>query len=184
VVSAVSLLTPGLVPLRRGDVVVFTDPGGWLPTEPTTPQSSSPVTDVLAFLGLSAPDDNNHLIKRVIGLPGDHVACCSATGQLTVNGVPLAEPYIQLLPGNSKSDPFPFNVTVPKGDIWVMGDNRDDSADSADSADHESKHDATPFVPTSEVTGQAVAISWPVSRWTLLGNFPATFQSVTKAVSG
>jgi signal peptidase I len=174
----VSLLTPGLVPLQRGDVVVFTDPGGWPTGEPVAPQSSSPITGVLSFLGLAAPDDNNHLIKRVIGLPGDHVACCSSTGKITVNGVPLTEPYINLLPGNTMSDDFRFSVTVPKGDIWVMGDNRDDSADSAY---HEYKHDATPFVPISDVTGRAVVISWPIKRWTLLSDYPATFRGVTKA---
>jgi signal peptidase I len=174
----VSLLTPGMIPLKRGDVVVFTDPGGWLPADPVTPQSSSPVTGVLSFLGLAAPDDNNHLIKRVIGLPGDHVACCSASGKVTVNGVPLTEPYIHLMPGYTTSDKFRFSVTVPKGDIWVMGDNRDESADSAD---HEDQHDATPFVPISDVTGRALVISWPISRWTLLGNYPATFHGVTKA---
>ncbi len=52
------------------------------------------MNDILAFIGLAAPDDNNHLIKRVIGLPGDHVTCCNALGQMTVNGVPLDEPYI------------------------------------------------------------------------------------------
>jgi signal peptidase I len=174
----VSLLTPGLVPLQRGDVVVFTDPGHWLPDEPVTPQSSSSIIGVLSFLGLAAPDDNNHLIKRVIGLPGDHVACCSSKGKVTVNGVPLAEPYIHLLPGYTASDKFSFSVTVPKGDIWVMGDNRDESADSAD---HEDQRDATPFVPISDVTGRAFVVSWPSSRWAPLGNYPATFQGVTKA---
>jgi signal peptidase I len=173
----VSLLTPGLVPLQRGDVVVFTDPGDWLPIEPVTPQS--PVTGVLSFLGLAAPDDNNHLIKRVIGLPGDHVACCSSTGKVTVNGVPLAEPYIHLLPGNTASDKFTFSVTVPRGDIWVMGDNRDESDDSAA---HEDQRDATPFVPISDVTGRALVVSWPLSRWAPLGNYPATFDGVTKAI--
>lgn len=174
----VSLLTPGLVPLQRGDVVVFTDPGGWLPADPVTPQSASPVTGVLSFLGLAAPDDNNHLIKRVIGLPGDHVACCSSSGKVTVNGVPLTEPYIHLMPGYTTSDKFRFSVTVPKGDIWVMGDNRDNSDDSAA---HEDQHDVSPSVPISDVTGRALVISWPISRWTLLGNYPATFHGVTKA---
>jgi signal peptidase I len=170
----VSLLTPGLSPLARGDVVVFTDPGGWLVSENTTPQTHSALTDALAFLGLTAPDDNDHLVKRVIGLPGDHVKCCNVLGQLTINGVPLDEPYINV-PKGGRADPYNFSVTVPKGDIWVMGDNRNDSADSAY---HETKHDATPFVPISAVTGQAVVISWPVSRWTFLGNYPAVFQDV------
>jgi signal peptidase I len=171
----VSLLTPGVSPLQRGDVVVFTDPGGWLPADDDVPQAQSPVTDVLAFIGLAAPDDNNHLIKRVIGLPGDHVSCCSPTGQLEVNGTPISEPYINLPTGVTQADPYSFSVVVPKGDIWVMGDNRDESADSAY---HLHVKDATAFVPISDVTGKAMLISWPFSRWTVLSNYPATFGDV------
>lgn len=174
----VSLLTPTLSPLKRGDIVVFTDPGGWLTGEDLAPQQQSPVTDVLAFLGLAAPDDDNHLIKRVIGLPGDNVACCSATGQLTVNGTPLVEPYINLPSGVTQADPYTFSITVPKGDLWVMGDNRDMSADSAY---HFYRKDDTPYVPIANVTGQAILISWPIDRWTLLSNYPATFQDVKNA---
>jgi len=174
----VSLLTPELTPLQRGDVVVFTDPGGWLTAEPITPQSSSALNDVLAFLGLAAPNDNDHLIKRVIGLPGDKVSCCNVLGQVTVNGVPLHEPYITLPAGVTKSDPYTFSVTVPKGDLWVMGDNRNESADSAF---HFYKKDVDPFVPIGDVTGQAIVISWPVNRWTFLGNYPVVFQDVPKA---
>jgi len=171
----VSLLTPNLVPLHRGDVVVFEDPGGWNPVDEIVPQKQSPITDVLAFLGLAAPDDNDHLIKRVIGLPGDKVSCCSPTGQVMVNGSPLAEPYINLPAGVTQSDPYTFSVTVPKGDLWVMGDNRDMSADSAY---HYTRKDATAFVPISDVTGKAVVISWPITRWSVLSNYPATFRDV------
>jgi signal peptidase I len=174
----VSLLTPGLTPLQRGDVVVFTDPGGWLDDE-TTPQSTggqSAINSVLSFVGLAAPDDNNHLIKRVIGLPGDHVKCCSPLGQVEVNGIPLNEPYVDV-PKGTPAEQYSFNVTVPKGDIWVMGDNRDESADSAY---HEHEHDATPFVPISDVTGRAMVISWPASRWAYLSNYPNVFLDVDK----
>jgi signal peptidase I len=172
----VSLLTPSAVPLKRGDVVVFTDPGGWLSTEDTVPAApSNPINSALAFIGLVPPDDNDHLIKRVIGLPGDNVRCCNAVGQLTINGVPIDEPYILLPPGDKQADRYQFNVTVPKGDIWVMGDNR---WNSADSAFHEANHDATPFVPISDVTGSAFVISWPASRWTWLGNYPVVFADV------
>jgi signal peptidase I len=171
----VSLLTPGLSPLHRGDVVVFSDPGGWLESEPTAPVASSPINDILAFIGLAAPSDNDHLIKRVIGLPGDHVKCCNALGQMTINGVPVVEPYINLPAGVTKSDPYNFSVTVPKGDLWVMGDNRNESADSAY---HSSRHDTSPFVPIRSVTGQAILISWPFTRWTVLGSYPVVFQDV------
>ena len=175
----VSLLTPGLTPLQRGDVVVFQDPGGWLGSEPQIVPPSTPLNDVLAFIGLAAPTDNNHLIKRVIGLPGDHVQCCNVLGQLTVNGVPLKEPYINLPAGVTKSDPYTFSVTVPKGDIWVMGDNRDESADSA--YNETQRKNVTPFVPVKDVTGKALLISWPFSRWAFLGNYPVVFQDVPAA---
>ncbi len=113
----------------------------------------------------------------MIGLPGDHVKCCNVLGQMTVNGVPLDEPYINLPPGVTKADPFTFAVTVPKGDLWVMGDNRDESADSAY---HYNRHDPTAFVPISDVTGKALVISWPINRWTVLSNYPATFADVDK----
>ncbi len=172
----VSLLTPSVNALKRGDVVVFTDPGGWLTDEGTTTTgSTSPLNAALAFVGLVPPDDNDHLIKRVIGLPGDKVKCCNAVGQLTINGVPIDEPYIKLPSGEKQSDRFEFSITVPKGDVWVMGDNR---WDSADSAYHEANHDATPFVPISDVTGQAFVISWPASRWAWLGSYPLVFADV------
>jgi signal peptidase I len=174
----VSLLTPELTPLHRGDIVVFSDPGGWLVSEPTTQVASSPLNDILAFVGLAAPNDNDHLIKRLIGLPGDHVKCCNTLGQMTVNGVPVVEPYINLPAGTTKSDPYTFDVTVPKGDIWVMGDNRNESADSAY---HSTRHDATPFVPITDVTGQAILISWPFNRWRALGSYPIVFQDVPNA---
>jgi signal peptidase I len=173
----VSLLTPGLTPLQHGDVVVFSDPGGWLPEPPPGAQAPSALDDILAFVGFAAPNDNSHLIKRVIGLPGDHVSCCNALGQMTINGVPLSEPYISLPPGVTRADRYTFDVTVPKGDIWVMGDNRDNSEDSAY---HKATHDTSAFVPIHDVVGQAVVISWPVSRWTFLGNYPAVFSDVNK----
>ena len=90
-------LVPDLTPIKRGDVVVFKDPGGWL--QPVVEPEQNPVVGffdwLLSFVGLTAPDSNDHLIKRVIGLPGDTVACCNEFGQMTVNGVPLEEPYVQ-----------------------------------------------------------------------------------------
>jgi signal peptidase I len=173
----VNLLSPGLVPLKNGDVIVFKDPGGWLAAEPT--QKSSPAVSgidaVLSFIGLSAPDSNDHLIKRVIGLPGDKVKCCNAFGQLSVNGVPLKEPYIKLPPNVTKAAPETFSITVPKGKLWVMGDNR---YNSADSALHHQQDPGNEYVPLSDVVGRAVVISWPVSRWTVLDDYPLTFSGV------
>ena len=167
-------LVPRLVPLQRGDVVVFTDPGDWLTGE-TTPVGppSTPIAAardwVLSLIGLSPQDANDHLVKRVIGLPGDHVVCCSATGALTINGAPLTEPYAQVPAGLTNRSREKFDVTVKKGEVWVMGDNRYNSADSA--YHHQG-------VPISDVVGRAFVISWPVSRWTYLGDYPDTFAKV------
>jgi signal peptidase I len=170
-------LVPNVIPIQHGDVVVFTDPGGWLP--PTFPETDpNPVAAAadwaLSVVGLSAPDSDNHLIKRVIGLPGDHVACCNALGQLTVNGVPLKEPYTVIPPGESNAATLSFNVTVPKGDLWVMGDNRYDSQDSSRNQNLPGKG----FVPIKDVVGRAMLISWPIGHWSWLSNYPSVFDGV------
>ncbi|NEM91559.1 signal peptidase I [Galbitalea soli] len=174
----VSLLTPGLTPLRHGDVIVFKDPGDWLDATPPPVQSplSSAVDGALGFVGLSAPDSNDHLVKRVIGLPGDHVVCCTAAGQLTVNGTPLIEPYIKLPANTVKAAPTSFDVTVPAGSLWVMGDNR---YESADSAYHLANHDPHVYVPLSDVVGKAMVVSWPLNRWTVLDDYPDVYKGVT-----
>jgi signal peptidase I len=175
----VNELVPNAVSLKRGDVVVFKDPGGWLAGEQlpnVTP--SSPVGKaadwLLTQVGLGTGDSDDHLIKRVIGLPGDKVACCNDLGQMTVNGVPIKEPYIKLPAGETRASGTDFSVTVPKGTIWVMGDNRYDSKDSRYNRDTPSKG----FVPLSDVTGRAFVISWPTSRWTWLDDYPDVFAGV------
>jgi signal peptidase I len=172
----VNELEPSLIPVSRGDVVVFRDPGGWLPAQLKTTQSpiASAVDSALTFIGLSASDSDDHLIKRVIGLPGDHVTCCNTLGQVSVNGTPLKEPYIVIPPGQTNSATLSFDVTVPKGELWVMGDNRYNSQDS-------SRNQSLPgkgFVPISNVVGRAFVISWPVGRWSWLDNYPNTFRGI------
>jgi signal peptidase I len=174
----VNELVPNVIPLERGDVVVFKDPGGWL--DAPAPTATNPVSQaadwVLSIFGLSSQDANDHLIKRVIGLPGDHVTCCNALGQMSVNGTPLDEPYVLKQPGTSAVSGTSFDITVPKGDLWVMGDNRYDSKDSrynTDTATHG-------FVPIPDVVGRAFVISWPLPRWTVLSNYPDTFAGVPK----
>lgn len=172
----VNELEPRFFPLAHGDVVVFKDPGGWLsPTpEPAVHPFVGAVDAVLGFVGLSAPDSNDHLIKRVIGLPGDTVVCCNDFGQVTVNGVPLDEPYITIPDGITKATRDDFEVTVPADRLWVMGDNRYISADSA-----YHRNDPTGgFVPIDNVVGRAFLISWPVTRWNWLDNYPLTFRDV------
>ncbi|MFE4467316.1 signal peptidase I [Leifsonia sp. NPDC056824] len=169
----VNELQPSVFPLSRGDVVVFKDPGGWLPA--AAPQTGNPVQQgvgaVLDFVGLGASDSDQHLVKRLIGLPGDHITCCNALGQMSVNGVPLKEPYVLLPAGQQAVSAKPFAVTVPAGKIWVMGDNRYNSADSRYHMDDPTKG----FVPMGDVVGRAFVVSWPVSHWSWLSNYPETF---------
>lgn len=170
----VNELQPSVFPLSRGDVVVFKDPGGWLPA--AAPQTGNPIQQgvgaVLDFVGLGASDSDQHLVKRLIGLPGDHITCCNALGQMSVNGVPLKEPYVLLPAGQQAVSAKPFDVTVPAGKIWVMGDNRYNSADSRYHMDDPTKG----FVPMGDVVGRAFVVSWPVSHWSWLSNYPVTFS--------
>lgn len=147
--------------LNRGDIVVFQDPGGWLDkitrTEPTL------IEQVLGVAGLTAPDSGNHLIKRIIGLPGDHVVCCDELGQITVNGTPLDEPYIRELDRPSSSQPF--DVEVPEDSLWVMGDNRNSSSDSRTHLSSPGKG----FVPIQDVVGKAFLVVWPIAHIRFIG---------------
>jgi signal peptidase I len=174
----VNELVPGLIPLQRGDVVVFKDPGGWLTGDQPVAGPSNAIEAagdwVLSLVGLSTQDANDHLVKRVIGLPGDHVTCCNALGQMSVNGVPLKEPYVVLSPGSSAVSGVPFDVTVPKDRLWVMGDNRYDSKDSRFQTATPSKG----FVPVKDVVGRAFVVSWPISHWSWLSDYPDTFDGV------
>ena len=155
--------------IHRGDIVVFSGDGSW---NPGTPPASS---NFFARFGLSVTSmfgfarDQNDYIKRVIGLPGDHVACCDAQGRVTVNGVPLNEKSY-LYPGNPPSEQR-FSITVPAGSVWVMGDHRDVSWDSRG-------HRYYPgggAIPESAVVGRAFVVIWPLSQWTIL-SIPSTFD--------
>jgi signal peptidase I len=172
----VNELEPKLISISRGDVIVFKDPGGWLGAQaPDTRNTFQKVTDsVLGFVGLSAPDSNDHLIKRVIGLPGDHVTCCGNSGTLRVNGVPLDEPYIKVTNSDQQAAPSTFDITVPDGELWVMGDNRDNSEDSL--AHYKAGDPGGGFLPEDDVVGRAFVVSWPASHWTWLDNYPTTFR--------
>ena len=83
--------------------------------------------DLVVFDGARVFGSPSDYVKRVIGLPGDRVRCCDEAGRLTVNGAPLDEPYVY--PGDAASD-VTFDVQVPDGRLWVLGDHRSDSADS------------------------------------------------------
>jgi signal peptidase I len=155
--------------IHRGDIVVFNGDGSWDPgTVPVNGNIFQQFADGFASMfGFGHPGDI--LIKRVIGIPGDHVACCDAQGRVTVNGVALNEESY-LYPGSSPSVTR-FNIVVQPGRLWVMGDNRLYSDDSRD-------HPGQPgggTIPESAVIGRAFIIIWPPSRWRLLP-IPATFN--------
>jgi signal peptidase I len=153
----------------RGDVVVFEDPGGWLPPGEQPHRRASLLGRALEFVGVLPASDTGFLVKRLIGLPGDHVVCCDGKGRVTVNGEPLNEGY--LAPGTAPSIQR-FDVVVPRGRVWVMGDNRSNSGDSRPHL-----ADGTAFVPEADVVGPAFAIVWPLGDITGL-DAPATFTDV------
>jgi signal peptidase I len=171
----VNELVPNVIPIERGDVVVFKDPGGWLGPVETKVQNPFEATAdwFLSSFGLTAPDSSQHLVKRVIGVGGDHVICCDADGKLTINGKAITEKYITK---DVKPSEKTFDVTVPKDSIWVMGDNRSNSEDSRFHGDLPSKG----FVAKQFIVGRAVVISWPTSHWTWLDNFSNVFKDVPK----
>ncbi|HET9632957.1 MAG TPA: signal peptidase I [Terrabacter sp.] len=178
----VSKLTPGPFELKRGDVVVFEDPGTptpWLGSLGDTHSTvGGPFHDALVFVGLLPEDSENHLIKRVIGLPGDHVQGNGDTGKIKVNGVEITEPYIK--PGDYPSEGKKFDITVPQGRIWVMGDHR---SDSSDSRWHDDGTGATGSVPIDKVVGRALFIVWPIEHVTWLGVPERTFGQVPAPAS-
>lgn len=152
--------------IDRGDVVVFRDTAGWLPEESSDFGSGviNRIKEGLVFVGILPDPAKQYLIKRVIGVSGDRVVCCDKDSKLTINGVPVDEPYIY--PGDSASE-SEFDVTVPKGFIWVMGDHRGASADSRFHRDDANQG----FVPLSAVTGRAFAIVWPVKNIAFLSRY-------------
>ncbi len=169
----VSKLVPGPLSLHRGDIVVFKDPGGWLESQPVVTRSGWQRTanDVLTWVGLLPVDAGEHLVKRVIGLPGDHVSSAGNGAPVMVNGVALKEPYVA--PGSQPSS-MAFDVVVPPSSLWVMGDNRDHSSDSR-------YHQGNPgggSVPEANVVGVAFVTVWPLQRVTVLHNPSATFAGV------
>lgn len=168
----VSRLAPGPLDLNRGDIVVFVDPGGWINAAPTEP---NPVSDVITsvgeFIGLLPQNTGEHLIKRTIGMPGDHVVCCNPQGLITINDVPIVEPYV--IDGAVPSEKT-FDKVVPPDHIFVLGDNRPNSGDSR-------YNEGSPgggMVPLSNVVGVAKATIWPFDRWTILRNPGDTFRDV------
>ena len=156
---------------KRGDVIVFKDSQGWIPS---TQKTSSPLKDALSFAGILPDTSSNFLVKRVIGTPGDVVES-DGNGKIKVNGVEITEPY--LYPGNPPSE-MPFKVTVPAGKYFVMGDHR---SNSADSRYHIS--DGTAFISKDDVQGNVFVVAWPLNHFGLLQDQSSVFSSIPAPTS-
>jgi signal peptidase I len=158
--------------VKRGDVIVFDDPNGqWLGTPGL---KLNIVQKALSAVGLYPT--GGHLVKRVIGIGGDHVVCCDKQGRIRINGVPLDETdYIRK--GTSPSD-MDFDVVVPKDSLWVMGDNRTNSEDSR----YHQELKGGGSVPVSDVVGKVWAIVWPAGRIARI-HTPDTFNNPTLLTS-
>ena len=163
--------------VQRGDIVVFRDPGSWLAAPP---ESANPIRRALEFVGVAPSSTEGDLVKRVIGVGGDEVKCCDSKGRIVVNGHSLDEPTVD--PADSPGDApagcqAKFDISVPMGYLWVMGDHRSVSEDSR-------CHDGLDaFVPEGDVVGRAVLIFLPTDRWATLGR-PSVYADLPPLTSG
>jgi signal peptidase I len=143
--------------ISRGDVIVFRDPAGWLPDASSDSGNgiTSAIREGLVLVGIIPNPAKQYLVKRVIGVAGDNVVAKDRV--LTINGKPTNEPYI--FAGNSPSD-TDFNITVPEGKVWVMGDHRGASGDSRVHQDDVNNG----MVPVEKITGRVIATIWPIKQ--------------------
>ena len=153
----VSKLTTQLAGVHRGEIVVFTDPGGWLPEAAPVGGAAGALRSALMWVGLLPSDTGEDLVKRVIGVGGDHIVCCDAKQRIVLNGVALNETYIK--PGGGTAQ-VRFDVIVPADRFFVMGDNRGDSRDSRYHLEVDNGS-----VPEPDVVGRVVLKVWPFGRF-------------------
>lgn len=155
--------------VSRGEVIVFSDPGGWLPPGLDSGGPTGWVKSALTFVGLLPSDSGQDLVKRVIGVAGDHIVCCDDQGRIVLNGKSLDEPYIK--PGGGTAQQK-FDIIVPPDSVFVMGDNR---GDSSDSRFHLAVNNGG--VPLGDIVGRAVFRIWPADRWGVI-DIPNTFANI------
>jgi signal peptidase I len=151
----VSKISTQITGIHRGDVVVFHDPSHWLGSSYTNPYSSG-FGKVLQFVGIVPSNSGKDLVKRVIGVAGDHLKCCDTTGRIIRNGVGIDESYIHPGAGTAQVE---FDVIVPEGSVFVMGDNRGNSEDSRFHLDLNNG-----MVPLKDVVGRVSVRVWPFNR--------------------
>jgi signal peptidase I len=140
----------------RGEVVVFEDPDEWIPAT-EQPDPPGPARQALEWVGVLPASGHEHLVKRAVGLPGDHVVCCSDDGRLVINGQPVDESDF-LFQGDGPADESSYDVVVPADHIFVLGDHRAVSGDSSRQQGQQM------FVPMDNVVGRAFAVIWPASN--------------------
>ncbi|MGI5213680.1 signal peptidase I [Plantactinospora sp. CA-290183] len=140
---------------HRGEIVVFVAPTEW-----------------------SGNPDGEDFIKRVIGVGGDRVVCCDPEDRLMINGQPLDEPYV--FTENGVRDPVAdeeFDITVPAGRLWVMGDHRSASGDSLEHWQQSNQNIQLATIPEESVVGRAFTVFWPVGRATWL-SVPPSYDNI------
>lgn len=155
--------------IKRGDIVVFRDPNNWLPenVEDSSNSLAAKAKSLLVTVGVLPNPAKQYLVKRVVGVAGDRVVCCTDGKKLSINGVEVTEPYIY---GGDAPSEMKFDVTVPEGKLWVLGDHRGASADSR----YHQEDINSGFVPLERVSGRVVAVIWPFKNLTYVPRVDVT----------